>query len=168
MRQIIKNLILRIISNLKSIHPLKVTKHITRQLSDFPFLNVDAQSGNDINLIQFIQGLVPNSLFNFLKDFGCNASEIEHIICSNLNWLINNLHKQIWIPRCKNLRLKEITIGILPEHKKKGNQKRINVNNLTFPVIHYLDSPSIQHCDDDLWNIWIKYSCQTGKPWQDF
>ena len=103
MLQIIKNLILRITSNLRSIHPSKITKHIIQQLSDFPYLNVDLQLNNDISLIQFIQGFVPNSLFNFLKDFSCNASEIEHIICSNLNWLIKELHEKIWILRCENL-----------------------------------------------------------------
>ena len=116
-------------------------------------MNFDLQSDNDINFTQFIQDFIPNSLFNFLKNFGCNTSEIEHIVCSNLNWLINELHEKIWIPRYKNLRLREIAVGIFSEHKKKGNQKKINVNNLTFPVIHYLDSPSIQHCNNDLWNI---------------
>src|SRR5581483_1003609 len=144
MLQIIKNLILRITSNLRSIHPSKITKHVIQQLSGFPYLNVDSQLDNDINLTQFIQGFIPNSLFNFLKDFGCNAFEIEHIICSNLNWLVKELHEKIWIPRCENLRLRKITVGILPEHKKKGNPKRINVNNLTFLVIYYLDNLLIQ------------------------
>ena len=168
MRQIMENLILRITSDLRSIHPKKITKRLLQQLSELPYFNINLQSDSDINVTQFIQGFIPNSLFNFLKKFGCNASEIERIICSNLSWLVKEIHEKIWIPRCKKLQMREAAVNILPEHKKKGNQRRINVNNLTFLVIQYLDSTLKQHCENDLWNIWIEYSCQTGKPWQDF
>ena len=58
-RQIIENLILRIISDLRSIHPEKITKWLLQQLSELPYLNIDLQSDSDINVTQFIQGFIP-------------------------------------------------------------------------------------------------------------
>src|SRR6185503_355980 len=97
-------------------------------------------------------------------------NQAQFIICTNLNQLLIQFHQLVWIPRCNNLHDREKTVGILQIHKKKGNYT-INPNNLTFPIIKYLDGPQetvTPHCDDDLWYNWIVYSCRAGKPWQDF
>src|ERR1043165_3233071 len=56
--QIIKNLILRITSNLRSIHPSGINKHIICQLSNLPYFNLNTRSDCDISFTQLIQGFI--------------------------------------------------------------------------------------------------------------
>ena len=123
-----------------------------------------------VDFINLNKGLIPSDLVAILHNMGYFYNNIQLNICKNLNILLRQFHKNIWISRCKTLHEREHTVSILPAHKKKGNF-RINLLNITFPVIRYLDESNntiTPHCEDDLWYNWTIYSCRAEKPWQDF
>ena len=166
--KLINDFKLRIIYDTKSCHAdinvsLLETKLNRLQCFTFPTLD-------NLDFINLSKGLIPSELVITLHNAGYSYNNIQHNICNNLNILLKQFHKKVWIPRCEALHKRECTVGILPIHKRKGNF-RIRPNNLTFPVINYMDSSNnhgTQHCDDDLWYNWTVYSCRAGKPWQDF
>ena len=114
-------------------------------------------------------GLVLSALVDLLHKLKLNKSQCCSVIIDAFNFLFNSLYNKIWIPRCQLLRQRESEANITEQDKKKGSPIRINVNNLTFPRVRYLDVPPVTPTiDKETWHIWIDYSCKAGKPWQDF
>ena len=76
--------------------------------------------------------------------------------------------KQYWIDRCHKVVDKELSLNINRKSKKRVIKDRINVNNLVFPIIHYVDSGIRATKKCELYKIWCAYSCNYGNSWQDF
>ena len=114
-------------------------------------------------------GLVSNDLVDLLYKCNLTVSQRSSVIIDAFNFLFNNLYNKLWIPRCQLLRQWESKANITEQDRKKGSPIHININNLTFPQVRYLDtSPVTPLIDNDTWHIWVDYSCKAGKPWQDF
>ena len=158
---------LRIIHEVRKLHPSASLIHLRSKLNHLSCLTFGQM--HQINITFLGKGIIPSDLITTITSAGCTISQARNIIFENLNILFFQFYENIWVPRTKQLHLIEKQVGILPIHKKRGNQKVLS-SNVTFPVIRYTDQVKIETptCDDDLWSNWIVYSCRAGQPWQDF
>jgi hypothetical protein len=164
---IIERLKLRIIHDVKHLYPSTSVPHLKVKLNQLTCLTFN--NYNQINIGLLGRGIIPFEFIKTITSIGCSLSQARNIIFENLNILFFQFYDLIWVPRCQQLYFIEKQLGILPIHKKRGNQK-ILISNLTFPVIRYLDTKQTNtpSCDEDLWHNWVVYSCRAGQPWQDF
>ena len=116
-RIIIRNTVLRIHADIRSLDKLKVSNTTMNRLMQLECWSLS--KSELFNFFDVMRCLIPNSLFNLLIDFGCSQSQATNIILVNLDYLFKMVYKDIWIPRCKLLIAFESKIGIHERHKRK-------------------------------------------------
>ena len=122
---------------------------------------------NNFVITDIAKGLVPKVLVNLLIEFGLSLSVTSKLILTVLHGFQLNL-KQYWVDRCKKVVDKELFLNINRKLKKRVKKDRLNLNNLVFPVINYVDSGIRATKKCELYKIWSAYSCNYGNSWQDF
>ena len=131
----------------------------------FCWLPIDNK--NNFVITDIVKGLVSKYLGNLLIEFGLSPSVTSNLILAVLHGLQLNL-KQFWVDRCKKVVDKEVSLNIDRKQKKKVKKDRMNLNNLVFFLVNYVDSGIRATKKYELYKIWCAYSCNYGNSWQDF
>src|SRR3984957_11514802 len=111
---------------------------------------------NNFVITDIVKGLVPKHLSNLLIEFNLSLSVTSKIILAVLYGFQLNL-KQYWIDRCKKVVDKEVSLNIDRKLKKRVKKDRININNLVFPLVNYVDSGIRTTKKCELYKIWYAY-----------
>ena len=168
-RPIVSSIIQSSISLLK----YHIEAELNQCLSSVQYLRLSSLScwllldnSDSFTFLSLAQGLVPADLFSFLSSCNISSTKCADIILRSLDDLHDRLRTDIWLPRNEKVIAKERLLGINSK-LKRGTGRRINPNNLVFPVANY-PAPVLVPALCDSWQLWVSSACTYGNSWQDF
>jgi hypothetical protein len=138
------NFIAIIIEQCKAINKSKIidSTHLTSLILNFGFNNI-------------IQGLIPNSIDKYLKDF-INLKQRNKIIELAMDTMYEQLYNLIWKQRCNDMNELEEKLGITKDMKKQ------------YKVLNRTNTDNNHNTSHSTWEIWISTAIKQGGQWMDF
>ena len=121
---------------------------------------------DDTSILSFdsiIKGFVPTSLTNTLSQIFLKK-DVSRIVCAVFSAAKELFHKHVWLFRCEEFDVFELSEGIT-QQLKHSPYKSSSTSPTSSSISHLF---ALLISADTKWKSWIAQSLNTGRPWSGF